>query len=185
MGSTYTIKKMKILMNSAATQPDAIIRFHANDMCLHIDSDAACLVQPKALNRAAGHYYLSNNPPPSPHPSYSHSRRINTHQISDHPHRHGFFCLDRNWSDLPQRLAGCSYPHGPHQNGPPTTDHPNQDRQHDLPRHQHRQHVPEALQRFWHALPLDALTHQSEPITPLLAEVNWKPCRLIHQALPF
>ena len=32
-------------------------------MCLHIDSNAAYLVKPKARSRAAGHYYLSNNPP--------------------------------------------------------------------------------------------------------------------------
>ena len=37
---TGTIKKTKILMDYAATQPDAVIRFHASDRCLHIDSDA-------------------------------------------------------------------------------------------------------------------------------------------------
>ena len=45
--TTNTIKKKKILMEYAATQPDAVIRFHASDMCLHIDSDAAYLVHPK------------------------------------------------------------------------------------------------------------------------------------------
>ena len=35
-------------------------------MCLHIDSDAAYIVQTKARSRVAGRYYLSNNQPP-PH----------------------------------------------------------------------------------------------------------------------
>ena len=55
-----------MVMDYAATQPDAIIRFHASDMCLHIDSDAAYFVHPKVRSRAAGHHYLSNNSPP-PH----------------------------------------------------------------------------------------------------------------------
>ena len=64
--ATNTFKKTQMIMDSSATQPDAIIRFHASDMCLHIDSDAAYLVQTNARSRAAGHYYLSDNPPP-PH----------------------------------------------------------------------------------------------------------------------
>ena len=56
-----TIQKTKIPMDYAATQPDAVIRFHAGDMGLHINSDAAYLVQPKACIRAAGHFYLGNN----------------------------------------------------------------------------------------------------------------------------
>ena len=42
------------------------IRFHASNMCLLIDSNAAYLVQTKLRSRAAGHYYLSDNRPP-PH----------------------------------------------------------------------------------------------------------------------
>ena len=57
--TTDNIKKTKMLMYYAATQPDTIILFHASDMCLHIDSDAAYLVQPKSRSCAAGHYYLS------------------------------------------------------------------------------------------------------------------------------
>ena len=64
--TTDTIKKTKMLMDYAAKQPDAIIRFHASDMCFHINSDAAYLVQPKTRSRATGHYYLTDNPPP-PH----------------------------------------------------------------------------------------------------------------------
>ena len=55
---------MKMLMYYAATQPESVIPFHASDMCLHIDRDAAYLVQPKSRNRAAGHYYLKENQPP-------------------------------------------------------------------------------------------------------------------------
>ena len=64
--TTDTVHKTKMLMEYAATQPDAVIWFEARDMCLHINSDATYLPQPKARSRAAGHYYLSDNPP-SPH----------------------------------------------------------------------------------------------------------------------
>ena len=62
---TNTIKKTRILKDYAATQRYSIIRFHVSDMYLHIDSNAAYMVQPKAHSRAVGHYYLSNNPPPT------------------------------------------------------------------------------------------------------------------------
>ena len=64
--TTSTIKKMKMLIDYAAKEPDAIIRFHASDMCVHINSNTAYIVQPLMRSRAAGHYYLSDNPPP-PH----------------------------------------------------------------------------------------------------------------------
>ena len=72
--TTDTIQKTKMLMDYMATQPDAVIQFHASDICLHIDSNAAYLVQPKARSRAAGHFCLSDNPPsdntrPTPSPN--------------------------------------------------------------------------------------------------------------------
>ena len=61
-------------MDYAATQLGDIIWFHTRYMFLHIDSNAAYLVQSKARSRAAGHYYLINNPPsdnicPTPSPN--------------------------------------------------------------------------------------------------------------------
>ena len=64
--TTYTVKKTKILMDYTTMQRDTITGFHASNRCLHIDSDTAYLIQPKAHSCAAGRYYLSNNPPP-PH----------------------------------------------------------------------------------------------------------------------
>jgi hypothetical protein len=61
-----TVTKTKMLLDYAATNPEATVRYHASDMCLHIDSDAAYLVQPKGHSRAAGHFYLSNKPSPTP-----------------------------------------------------------------------------------------------------------------------
>ena len=63
-----------MLLDYAHTYPDPKIRYHASDMCLHIDSDAAYLVQPKARSRVAGHYYLSDRMPthdkkPDPKPN--------------------------------------------------------------------------------------------------------------------
>ena len=64
--TTDVIKKTKILMDYSATQPDAVVRFHASNVCLHIENDAAYLIQPKERSRDAGHYYLSDTLPPSP-----------------------------------------------------------------------------------------------------------------------
>ena len=64
--TTDTIKKKKIMMDYNATQSYAIIRFHASDMCLHVDSDASCIVQPKSRSCSSGRYFLSNTPPPPP-----------------------------------------------------------------------------------------------------------------------
>jgi hypothetical protein len=56
----------KMLMDYAATYPLASIRYFASDMVPHIDSDAAYLVLPNARSRYAGHYFLSDRPPPPP-----------------------------------------------------------------------------------------------------------------------
>ena len=57
-----TKKKVETMLDYVATHPNATIRYHASDMCLHIDSDAAYLVLPKARSRMAGHYFLSDDP---------------------------------------------------------------------------------------------------------------------------
>jgi hypothetical protein len=64
-----TLKKCDRLMDYAATYPNAVIRYHASDMILHVDTDAAYLVLPKAKSRVAGHYYLSNHPPTTGKPT--------------------------------------------------------------------------------------------------------------------
>ena len=56
-----TQEKAKRLMDYVATYPNAFIRYYASDMVLHIDSDAAYLVAPKARSRVAGYFYLSNH----------------------------------------------------------------------------------------------------------------------------
>ena len=43
-----TLDKCKMLMDYAATHPLSIIRYKASDMILHVDSDAAYLVQQNA-----------------------------------------------------------------------------------------------------------------------------------------
>ena len=39
-----TVKKCNMLMDYTHTYPNATIQYHASDMCVHIDSDAAYLV---------------------------------------------------------------------------------------------------------------------------------------------
>ena len=66
--------RKEYIMDYAHTYPNETIRYHASEMCLHIDSDAAYLVHPQARSRVAGHFYLSDKilletptPNPTPH----------------------------------------------------------------------------------------------------------------------
>ena len=47
-------------MDYIATYPDVSIRYYASDMQLHVDSDAAYLVLPKACSRFDGYFQLTN-----------------------------------------------------------------------------------------------------------------------------
>ena len=55
-----TMTKCIRLLDYAATYPDATLRFHASDMILHTDTDAAYLVLPRARSRYAAYFYLSD-----------------------------------------------------------------------------------------------------------------------------
>ena len=55
-------------MDYIATYPNCFIRYHASDMILSIDSDAAYLVLPGARSRIAGYYHLTRIPTPSSPP---------------------------------------------------------------------------------------------------------------------
>lgn len=58
-----TKRQCQRLMDFLNTYHDAYLRFYASDMILHIDSDAAYLVLPKARSRVAGYFHLANIPP--------------------------------------------------------------------------------------------------------------------------
>ena len=60
---------MGMLMDYCATYPSFIIRFHASDMVIHMETGAAYLVAPGAKSRIAGYYYLSSDPSKTPIPS--------------------------------------------------------------------------------------------------------------------
>ena len=55
-------------MDYLNTHPDAYIRYHASNMVLHVDSDAAYLVAPNARSRIAGYFHLSDHPNITKHP---------------------------------------------------------------------------------------------------------------------
>ena len=63
-----TKAKSQQLMDYLNTYPEAYIRYYASDMVLHVDSDAAYLVAPKARSRIAGYYHLSSHPNIMKHP---------------------------------------------------------------------------------------------------------------------
>ena len=47
-------------MDYLHTHPDAVVGFHASDIILYIESDAAYLILPQACSRVASIFYLSN-----------------------------------------------------------------------------------------------------------------------------
>ena len=49
-----------ILLNYVTTYLNPKIRFYASDMILHVDSDAAYLVQTNTRSQYAGYYYLGS-----------------------------------------------------------------------------------------------------------------------------
>ena len=55
-----TKQECQQLMDYFWTYPNAYIRYHASDMLLHVDSDAAYLVLPKAKSRVGGYFQLTN-----------------------------------------------------------------------------------------------------------------------------
>ena len=59
-------EKSRMLLDSATTYPNAIFRYKASDMVLHVDSDAAYITIPEARSCYAGRFYLSYLPSPSP-----------------------------------------------------------------------------------------------------------------------
>ncbi len=64
--TVFTTTKIQMLLGSLHTYPNAKIWFYASDMILHVDSDAAYLVAPRAKSHIAGFYYCSNNTPTPP-----------------------------------------------------------------------------------------------------------------------
>ena len=62
----HTLQKTHQLLDFLATYPNAVIRYHASDMILHVDSDAAYLILQGAKSRIAGFFYLSDKMPPPP-----------------------------------------------------------------------------------------------------------------------
>ena len=61
-----TLNKATKLLNYASTYPSTTVRYHASDMILHAETDAAYLVMPNAKSRIAGYFYLSDTPPKPP-----------------------------------------------------------------------------------------------------------------------
>jgi hypothetical protein len=65
-GTKATANACKQLLDYCATHPDAVVRFRASDMCLHINSDASYLSEPKARFRVGSIFYLSDQPSTMP-----------------------------------------------------------------------------------------------------------------------
>jgi hypothetical protein len=62
-GAHVTAQAITQLLNYAAAQPNATVRYTASDMYLHIHSGASYLSEAKARSRAGGTFFLSSIPP--------------------------------------------------------------------------------------------------------------------------
>jgi hypothetical protein len=60
--SAATAQAITQLLNYCATHPDAVVRYHASDMVLHVHSDASYLSEAHACSRAGGYFFLSDRP---------------------------------------------------------------------------------------------------------------------------
>ena len=58
-----TSKKTTKLLNYLATNPEAVIKYHASGMQLYVHIDASYLSVSKSRSRAGGIHYLSDPPP--------------------------------------------------------------------------------------------------------------------------
>ena len=63
-GTKQTLADVNYFLNYAAWNQDAAILYRASDMILHVDSDGAYLVAPKARSRAGGYHFLSGKEGP-------------------------------------------------------------------------------------------------------------------------
>ena len=57
-----TMKAVTHLLNYATTHPNAVLRYRASDMILHVHSDASYLNETNSKSRIAGHFFLSDKP---------------------------------------------------------------------------------------------------------------------------
>ena len=56
-----THQRCQNLLDYIATYPNVYLRYHASDMILTVDSDAAYLVEPNARSCIAGYFQLNSN----------------------------------------------------------------------------------------------------------------------------
>ena len=64
--TTKTKQAALMLLDYLHTHPNSTLRYHASNMILHVDTDAAYLITPGAKSRIAGYYYLSSKYTPKP-----------------------------------------------------------------------------------------------------------------------
>jgi hypothetical protein len=64
-GTKNTMRKIVQLLNYCATHPDAVVRYTASDMILHVESDASYQSETKSRSRVAGYHYLGPKPNPA------------------------------------------------------------------------------------------------------------------------
>jgi hypothetical protein len=104
------------MLDYLATHPDAIIRYQASDMILHIHSDASYLSVSNARSRLGGLFF-----PGQQIPRARNTSRINPQRLCRNQKRRGLGCRIRSWSVLSQHPKWLPAQGNTHQAGPHTT----------------------------------------------------------------
>ena len=117
--TAHTITKCNRHLNYASTYPNAAIRYHSSEVILHGDMDAAYLVLPKSFSLIAGHFYLSDYPPPTDTPIKT--KRFDPNHLLNTGKCSGLSIRGRNSRYAPQHTNNVSYQKHPNFHGPPAT----------------------------------------------------------------
>jgi hypothetical protein len=175
-----TAKAVAHLLNYAASNPDATVRYHASGMCLKIHSDASYLSEPKARSRAGGHFFLSSNSPlptatsiPPPPRKWRHPHLVLHHEDGS--------CLcnrSRIGCMFFQCQRGRHAPYHSRRNGPSPTNHSHSGRQQLCRRYRQRHRQTTPFQGHRHAFLLAQRSRMSRPIPHPLEKRKRKSCRL-------
>ena len=116
-----TEKNVLQLLNYAATQPEAITRYHSSVVGLHIHSDTSFLSTPGSKIRVGGYHYLSlsSADPNAPPPKSTYPQRSHTRGMCHYEERLYNCCGIRTWIIICKLLVWCFPKNCPQLNGTP------------------------------------------------------------------
>ena len=115
----HKINECNHLIDYSTTYPNIVIRYHASDIILHVDTDTTYLVLPKAHSRITGHFCLSDRPPTNE--TLKKTERSRSHHLPNTQTCCGLISRSGNKRDVPQWTGNVPNPTHHHRHGLPST----------------------------------------------------------------